>query len=678
MSRARKRRRIAPEDLLRLQTVSDPRIAPDGSLIVFVKRHVEKNEYVSNLWAVSARGGPPRQFTSGGKDSSPRWSPDGRWLAFIGGREKHQPQLYKMRAAGGEAVPLTSFPEGAISGFKWSPDGKRIAVSFREQDPDWTEKAKKRRQDEKLSPPPRVIDDWWYRMDGDGYFNAQRFELHLVDAESGAGRRLFTKDKLGDPSFDFSPDGRELAIATNRSPRALVEPWKAELVRLDIQSGKLRPVPGLPPGPKSCVAWSPDGKRIAYAGRAGKDGLYSPENLELFVCDPRRGGARSLTASEDCCLLAIVIGDVSEASFAANLRWSPDSRRLYFAVGRRGETHVASAPARGGKVTFHTRGPLQHELGSFSADGRLLALTVGSAASPAEVHVARVAGGRQPGRLRARALSDLNGSLLSELELSKPARHWVRAADGARVEVWSLRPPGRPSRRRVPAVLEIHGGPHAQYGETFFHEFQVLAAAGYAVFYSNPRGSKGYGRAHCAAIRGKWGAADWEDIQAVTAFMKTRPFVDPRRLGIMGGSYGGYMTNWAIGHTNDFAAAITDRSVSNLVSMMGTSDFPEEPDAYFPGNAWDRPEALWEQSPLRYFGNVATPTLVIHSEGDLRCSVEQAEQVFTALKLRRVPARLVRYPSSTSHGMSRSGPPDLRIHRLRQILAWWKQHLGRV
>jgi acylaminoacyl-peptidase len=211
----------------------------------------------------------------------------------------------------------------------------------------------------------------------------------------------------------------------------------------------------------------------------------------------------------------------------------------------------------------------------------------------------------------------------------------------------------------------------------FFHEFQVLAAAGYAVFYSNPRGSKGYGRDHCAAIRGSWGAADWTDIQAVAGFMKSQPHADNRRMGVMGGSYGGYMTNWVIGHTNDFKAAITDRCVANLVSMQGSSDYLEPPGSYWPGNAWDSPEVLWEQSPLKYFGNVKTPTLIIHSEGDLRCNIEQAEQVFAALKLRNVATKLIRYPRSTSHGMSRCGPPDMRVHRLHQILSWWKKYLGK-
>jgi dipeptidyl aminopeptidase/acylaminoacyl peptidase len=671
----RPRRRVTADDLLRFHLVADPQIAPDGSAIVFVRKHIDRNEYVSNLWIVGAGRGEPRQFTGGGRDSRPRWSPDGRRLAFIGGRDRHRPQVHVIPApgaGGGEAAALTSFPPGSIKCCRWSPDGKLIAVSFREDDPAWSEEAKKAREAKNLSPPPRVIDDWWYRLDGDGYFETRRHRLYLVDAATGEHRLAFARDTLGGFSFDFSPDGRELAIAANSARRALVEPWKEEILRLEVATGKLTRVPDLPVGPKSAVAWSPDGRHLAYASRIGKDGAYSAENLELFVCDARRGGARSLTAGADVCLLAATLSDMAEASFAASFAWHPDSRRLLACIGRRGERHIASVPLRGSKLSFLTRGPRQHDLGNLSADGKLAALTVASATRLAEVHVGVV--GRRSLRMRRR--SDCNGPILSELEISEPQSHWVRSTGGARVQVWSMRPPGLRRGRRVPAVLEVHGGPHAQYGLSFFHEFQLLAARGYAVFFSNPRGSKGYGQKHCEAIRGKWGEADWDDIQAVTDFLARLPFVDRKRLGIMGGSYGGYMTNWAVSHTDAFRAAITDRCVSNLVSMFGTTDLPEEPDRYWEGNAWDRPEELWRQSPLKYFGSVRTPVLIIHSEGDLRCSIEQAEQVFTALKLRRVPVRLVRYPASTSHGLSRNGPPDLRLHRLEQILAWWKKHLG--
>jgi acylaminoacyl-peptidase len=294
---------------------------------------------------------------------------------------------------------------------------------------------------------------------------------------------------------------------------------------------------------------------------------------------------------------------------------------------------------------------------------------MGTATTLDEIHVSHIS------PRRVLKLTDFNGPLLAQLDLAKSDATWVKSTDGARVQTWMLKPPNAKRSKKYPAVLEIHGGPHAMYGVGYFHEFQLLAAQGYVVFFSNPRGSKGYGRDFCAAIQGSWGGKDWDDIQAVTKFMKSHRTVNARRMGIMGGSYGGYMTNWAIGHTNEFAGAITDRCVSNLISMAGNSDYADEPDRYFPGNWWDNIEGRWNQSPLKYFGNVKTPTLIIHSEGDLRCNVEQSEQVFTTLKFLKVPARFVRYPSSTSHGMSRSGPPDLRVHRLNQIVAWWKRWL---
>jgi dipeptidyl aminopeptidase/acylaminoacyl peptidase len=282
------------------------------------------------------------------------------------------------------------------------------------------------------------------------------------------------------------------------------------------------------------------------------------------------------------------------------------------------------------------------------------------------------------GRLAPRVLTSFNGKLFSELKISEPEEVWLDSTDGVKVHAWVMKPVGYKAPKKYPAVLEIHGGPHAQYGWTFFHEFQVLAAQGYVVVYSNPRGSKGYGEAFCAAIRGNWGVKDWEDVQTAIRWMQHQPYIQAGSMGVMGGSYGGYMTNWVIGHTHDFKAAITDRCVSNMVSMAGTSDFPFNKNAYFKGVAWgdlQEIKELWRQSPISYFEKVKTPTLVIHSEGDLRCNIEESEQVFTALQQQGVESRFVRYPSSTSHGMSRGGPPDLRLHRLGEITKWWAKFL---
>jgi dipeptidyl aminopeptidase/acylaminoacyl peptidase len=666
-----KRRPITAEDLTRFLIVSDPQTAPGGERVVFVRKHVgTKNDYVTDLWMVgTAAGAEPARFTSGGKDGHPRWSPDGARIAFLSGRDKGRPQIWSIPATGGEATRLTDFPEGTIASFAWSPDGSMLAVSFREQDPDWTEAAGKNRTENGLSDPPRVLDDWWYRLDGDGYFNAQRFRLYVVDAESGAHRLLYGKDNLGGFTYSWSPDSKELAVSTNTHPRAHVEPWRDTIVRVDVKSGRIRELPNLPIGPKFSVKWSPDGKFIAWVGREGETGSWDAENMELFVSSADKGGAKNLTRKSDYCLTAATLADTAEAAFDPQLFWAPNSRRLYFRVGWHGEGHLASVARSGGEVTLHTSGALEHGSVTIDRKGTLAAMTVGGPTSIGEVHVGRVVAGK----MTTRALTAFNAALLKEIEIAKPTSHWVRSADGHRVQVWGIRP--LHGKRKVPAILEVHGGPHAQYGVPFFHEFQLLAAQGYAVFYSNPRGSKGYGAKHCAAIKGDWGNKDWIDIQAAVDFMKSQSWVDTKRLGIMGGSYGGYMTNWAIGHSRDFKAAITDRCVSNLVSMMGSTDFVEPPDHYWPGNIWDRPEQLWAMSPIAYFGRVKTPLLIIHSEGDLRCNIEQAEQIFTVLKFRKVPCRFVRYPRSTSHGMSRGGPPDMRLHRLGQILEWWKKYL---
>jgi len=674
--RPKSRRKITPEDLTRIIGVGDPRIAPDGERIVFTRSHVgEKNDPRSTLWMVPADGdGDAVAFTNGEKDRHARWSPDGETIAFIGKRGDTT-QIHVISASGGEARALTSFPEGSIDTFRWSPDGERIAVSFRATDPDWTTDAKKSRKDNGRSDPPRVIDDWWYRLDGDGYFNEQRYRLHVVDVETGEDRCVYKRDTLGFFTFDFAPDSRRIAITTNRHKKAMLSAKTTEIVILDLATGRTREVPGLPEGPKDAVRWSPDGKLLAYAGRTGEDDTYSTENLELYVCEPGRGRPRSLTAKTDYCLMAIALTDTAEAAFGPAIEWHPDSKRVLFKVGWHGESHVATVPARGGKVELLTSGAYDHDMGNVSADGRRIALTRASVTVLPEVYVGDV---KRDG-IKTTALTSFNAPLLRKLDLAKAQSSWVKTPDGTRVQVWTMLPPGhkRGSKKRYPAVLEIHGGPHAMYGVGFFHEFQVLAAAGYAVFFSNPRGSKGYGRDHTAAIRGDWGSADWTDIQAVTAHIKKHPNVKPSRMGVMGGSYGGYMTNWAIGHTRDFAGAITDRCVSNVVTMAGTSDFVSAPDHYFPGNHWDRIEGRWAQSPIKHIGNAKTPTLIIHSEGDLRCNVEQAEQLFVALKLLNVPTRFVRYPQSSSHGMSRKGPPDLRLHRLDQILGWWDRYLKR-
>jgi dipeptidyl aminopeptidase/acylaminoacyl peptidase len=691
--------------------LSDPQITPDGAFLVVVRKVVgEKNKTESSLWIAPVDGTiAPRPLTGGLRDSLPRIAPDGRAVAFVRGGAGQPSQIALIPFDGGEARVLTRFPEGSYRSIAWSPDGTRLAVSFRATEPEWTEAAKKERERTGAVEPPRILESRWHRLDGDGWFGCARHALFIVDVATGRAIRVYDEDAIGHFDLSWSPDGRRIALATNRAPDALLKPWKTEILLLDVASGTTTPLDGLPIGPKSSIAWSPDGRMLAWAGRKGRDGLYSTENLELWVAGVPgegrgssarrgRGGAtstalrpRSLTHQFDGCLAAGTLSDAADAAFDAVLRWRPDGTGLLTRIGRHGEGHLVEVPLDGSQPRFLTEGPYEHALGSVSADGRRIAAIRTDATTPVEAGVlelARGRGGRDPARAAWRCRTAFNAPLVAELDLATPTAHWIEAEDGHRSQIWVMLPPpsvlaqkkgakrGRGGRNeRRPAILEIHGGPHAQYGVSFFHEFQVLAAEGWVVVYGNPRGSKGYGRDHCAAIRGSWGDRDWADVQATIRFMQSHPAIDPARLGIMGGSYGGYMTNWAIAHTKAFKAAITDRCVANMLSFCGNSDYPLVPDEYWPGTNFDRPERLWEASPIKHFKGVSTPTLIIHSEGDFRCNIEQAEQVHSALVLQGVPCRFVRYPMSTSHGMSRSGPPELRLHRLGEITAWWSRWL---
>lgn len=663
-------------------------LSPDGSLLAFVRKVATGGAKIeASIWRAPTDGSAaPSSLTAGPKDSLPRFSPDGRSLAFVRSSESGSSQVAILPLGGGEARIRSRFPEGSIRALKWSPDGRSIAVVFRATESEWTSKAKESRRAAGASDPPRVLDTRWYRLDGDGYFGAARHRLHLLDAKTGADRMLFGDDALGAFDFDFSPSGDRIVIAANRDPDALIKPWKAELLLLDVASGRLRPVPDLPIGPKSSVAWSPDGKRLAWAGRVGRDGSYSTENLELFTCAApgagrvAHGTARSLTHRHDICLGAASLSDCAEVAFDAAVRWRPDSRAILTRIGERGSGRLVEVALDGTAPRFLSESGCELVLGNVGPDGSVAALR-SDPITPAEAGVlSRDGGVRGASRVRWRPLTDFNAALMRELDLATPSECTVVAADGHQSQLWILEPPKSARKpktkgRRRPAILEIHGGPHAMYGNTLFHEFQLLAAQGYIVAYGNPRGSKGYGRDHCAAIRGSWGDKDWLDVQAYTAHLKARRGVDAKRVGVMGGSYGGYMTNWAIAHDHGYRAAITDRCVSNLLSMAGNSDYVTVPDEYWVGGVYDRPEAMWRSSPIAHFKGVRTPTLIIHSEGDLRCNIEQAEQVHSALVLQGVPTRFVRYPASTSHGMSRSGPPDLRVHRLGEILAWWRRWL---
>ena len=659
-------------DLQRFVGVADPRISPEGDRVLFtVSRSGDKNKKTSQLAEIRLADGEMRQLTSGDAGASGgRYTPDGKGIVFTSSREGATLQMFYLPRDGGEARRITDLPEGALGELRISPDSERIAYAFRETHPDRTTEAAKERTEKGLSDPAWAIDDLWYRLDGDGYFGGQRYRLYTLeipDAGFAEPRLLSQAAPHGDYGFDWAPDSERLVVSHSARQDPFRETPNDQLwiYRLD---GSSAPLEGLPTGDKSALRWSPRGDLIAYAGDTDENDPWGTRNTKLYVVSPEGGAPTDILGHTDYDLSVATLSDTKEAAFGAVYAWHPDGTRLYGQIGWRGDTFVGEIPVAPGEVR-RLGGPGFHGLGGLSPDGATAAIVRGDATHLPEIATMDLSSGE------VTVLTHLNDDL--DLEFAVPEPFTVVASDGQEVHGWVMLPPGH-NGAKLPGILEVHGGPHTQYGDVFFHEFQVLAANGYAVVYANPRGSKGYGEAFCAAIHGDWGDKDWLDVQAVTDFMRTHPAIEPEHIGIMGGSYGGYMTNWAIGHSKAYRAAITDRCVSNLVSMAGNSDFPFNKDAYFKGIAYGGLEdirELWRQSPLSSFEGVDTPTLVIHSEGDLRCNVEQGEQVFAALQMQGVPSRFVRYPASTSHGMSRSGPSDLREHRLGEIVAWLDRYL---
>jgi len=659
-------RPITAEDLLAFRLPGDPQISPDGTRIAYVETWIakESNEYKSRIMMV-APGIKPVAFTSGDKDSNPRWSPDGRYLAF-----SRAGQLWLLPADGGEAHQLTKH-KGCSGSAVWSPDSKRIAMTVR-LGPGGVEPEKGDEEKDlfaKFTSGVKVIDNLAYKADGLGFPGDKANQVVLVEVESGEVRQL-TGGPFAHSAPAWSPDGTQIALSAQRMADAedkdflyiWVVPANPETWPLpDEAYRKLTPDSLM----ASTPAWSPDGKRIAFAARSTGHGM--PPDWRLCLTSPEGGEVRELTAGHDRPLFTLISTDMGPASTPL-LAWAPDGRALLCTMSDGGSTYVAQVDAATAQVTYLTPPEQVVFSASLSVDGRRMALAVGEPHNPADVHL--LADGDQ------RRLTESNAALLSELALANVQRFRFRAApDAPEVDGWLVEPVNREPGKGYPAVLEIHGGPAMMYGCTFSFEFQFLATLGYAVLYTNPRGSVGYGRAFSNALAGfDWGNVDYADIMAgVDAALARFTWIDGGRLGVTGGSYGGYMTNWIVGHTDRFKAAITARSISNWNTMWGTGDISFNLLDEL-GHPWED-DAHWRRiSPLTYVANIRTPLLIKHQEQDHRCPVEQAEQLYVALRKLRRPVKFVRYPDE-SHGMSRGGKPWHRVHRLKLFADWFGQYL---
>ncbi len=635
-------------DITRIRIASDPQVSPDGKHVAFTVTTAseELDAYHSTIWLASTAGGSVRQLTTGDRhDSSPRWSPEGTRLAFVSDRgEKKKPQLYVLPLGGGEAQAITSLKQG-VSEPVWSPDGSAIAFIARVGGWEEPEDPKEREK----SKPARVITTLKYKWNGEGFTYDRRPHVFVVDASGGEPKQV-TDGDFADGTPTWTSDSAHLVFASARHADAdfdnAVDLWK-----VPVQGGELTRLTNTQ-GPLAEPVISPSGDHVAYLGTTYLN--ETGRNTRVFVISAAGGDARCLTNSLD--------RTVTSAC------WIPDGTGLLLTVDEHGAVPVYHVTLDG-TATRIIDGDRQVTGLSVASRESVLAFTAKSPASPSEVYVCALDGSGE------RHLTTLNSEWMSQVALSSPEHFTVERA-GHSVDVWVMKPASFEAGKRYPTLLNVHGGPAAQYGYDFFDEFHVQTGAGYAVVYTNPRGSQGSGEDFCRAVVGDWGHGDYDDVMTgLDEALRRCDFIDPDRLGVLGGSYGGFMTSWIVGHTHLFKAACSERALNTFTSFFGTSDIgPFFTEAHSGGLPWDNAQWLVEHSPLTYAKDIQTPLLVMHSEQDWRCPIEQGEQLYIALRRQRKPVKFIRFPDE-SHELSRSGKPRHRIERFDYIVEWFNSYL---
>jgi dipeptidyl aminopeptidase/acylaminoacyl peptidase len=680
-SDARQRRGISEKDLMKFVWVSDPQIAPDGSQVAFVRVTADekKDQYDTGIWIAKVDGSaPPRQLTSGLRDLNPRWSPDGSRLVFVRATEKdgkvQPPQLYLLNLAGGEARALTDIPRGAGNPV-WSPDGVTVAFTSTARAEDLVKKTEKP-ADAPRESDVKVITEAVYRangVSGGGYVDRDR-PSHIWTIAATADTAVpkpVTSGQFGTGNHQWSADGSQIYFVANRRAEAYYYPADSDLFAVSKDGGEPRALISIE-GTIGAYSTSPDSKRIAFVGTLRGEPVRSYSQSDLWIADLAGGAPRNLTAAYDFDINGGIGGDqrAPRGQHPSGPVWTRDGRAVLIKVGQQGNSNIVRVDAASGKVDPITNG--NHDVMSYTADDKAqrFAIVLSNNTAVGDVHVVETTPGAAP-----KKLTSFNDALFEQLTMNEPEEMWYTSFDGKKIQGWILKPPAFDGSKKYPLILQIHGGPHSAYGNTFTQEFQWMAAKGYVVLYTNPRGSSNYGQDFGNSIQFRYPGDDYKDLMAGVDEILKKGYVDPARMGVTGGSGGGLLTNWVVTQTNRFKAAVSQRDISDWANFWYTADFTLFHPTWFRKAPFDDPADFAARSPITHVAKIQTPLMFILGDEDWRTPpAAGGEDLFRALKYLKRPTVMVRFPGE-NHELSRSGKPWHRVERLQHIIGWFDQWL---